>query len=301
MKRILTLLTVTFVLTIVACTEKEPEAKVKVPEPVDVFLNHVYVVVDSVTYSDIANSRFIINEFADFIQTTSSTDDNETWTGTYLSGEKTYLEILNAAQRDNSNASFCGLGFCTEQEGDIDNLKLLMQDKIDCKVDVVLRKRKAADTVFPWFKQIVCDKYRQNYVMDSWIIEYDKDYLKNMMPDASDDYHGITRKHYNKRYFDDSRYLKDVIGVTLALDKKNYDALIDKLKIFGYSVVQDGVKALCKGEGIEYEIVPAALGQIGIQKVKFSLLRPKEGEKLYTFGSDSKLIFYDDLVAEWFF
>ncbi len=301
MKRLFTFFVITLVLSITACTEKQVEQVPKEVEPVDVFLNHVYVVVDSTTYEDIASSKFIIHEFADFIQATSSTEDEDSWTGTYLSGKKTYLEILNAAQRDNSNASFCGLGFCTETVNDIDNLKYLMREKVDCDVDVVLKKRKSADTVFPWFRQIVCKKFRQNYVLDTWILEYDKDYLKNMLPDAPSDSWGITREHYNKRYFDEERYLKDIISVTIALDRKNYEALINKFQIFGYDVVKDGVRTFCKGEGVEYEILPAALGQIGVQKIKFSLLKPKEGEKLYTFGADSKLIFYDGLMAEWIF
>ncbi len=301
MERKLTLLIVTIVFALVACTEKKVEQIPQTVEPVDVLLNHVYVVVDSATYNDISSSKFIIHQFADFIQSTSSTEDDETWTGTYLSGEQTYLEILNASQRDNSNASFCGLGFCTETIGDIENLKVLMQNKIDCDVNVVLRKKKAADTVFPWFKQIICEKYKQNYVMDTWILEYDQDYLKNMLPNGSSDDWGITRKHYNKRYFDDSRYLKDITGVTVALDKKNYEALVHKFEIFGYLVIKDGIKTLCKGQGVEYKIIPASLGQVGIQKIKFSLLKAKEGEKLYTFGEDSKIIFYDNLTAEWYF
>lgn len=301
MMRLFTFLLVTLALSMAACTEKQVEQTPKEVEPVDVFLNHVYVVVDSSTYEDIASSKFIMHEFADFIQATSSTDDDESWTGTYLSGEQTYLEILNASQRSNSNASFCGLGFCTEEVGDIENLKYLMQDQIDCNVDLVLKKRKSADTVFPWFRQIVCEKFKQNYVLDTWILEYDENYLKNMLPDGTSEDWGITRKHYNKRYFDESRYLKDVTGVTLALDRKNYDALVKKFQIFGYDVVKDGVRTLCKGQGIEYELVPAALSQIGVQKIKFSLLKAKEGEKLYQFGEDSKLIFYDGLTAEWIF
>ncbi len=301
MKRLFTFLLLVIAISFTACKEKQVEQKPTEVAPVDVFLNHVYVVVDSSTYEEIAHSKFIIHEFADFIQATSSTDDDESWTGTYLSGEKTYLEILNASQRHNSNASFCGLGFCTENEGDIENLKLLMRDKVDCNVDVVLKKRKSADTIFPWFKKIVCEKFKQNYVMDSWILEYDKNYLKNMLPDAPASDWGITRKHYNKRYFDDSRYLKDITGVTLALDRKNYDALVQKFQIFGYSVIKDGVRTLCKGQGITYEIIPAALGQIGVQKIKFSLIKPKQEDKLYSFGKDSKLIFYDNLTAEWIF
>jgi len=63
-----------------------------------VYVNHFFLIIDSATYKDIVESEFIKNEFATLEERTTVSNNNESWTGAYIYGESTYIEIFNSSK-----------------------------------------------------------------------------------------------------------------------------------------------------------------------------------------------------------
>ena len=57
-------------------------------------LNHIYIVLDSETYNNLFDSSFMEKELGN-IKSTSVTTTDDSWSGKYFFGKKSYLEFFN--------------------------------------------------------------------------------------------------------------------------------------------------------------------------------------------------------------
>src|SRR5262245_25938423 len=83
------------------------------------YFNHAYTVLDRTTADAIENSDYL-RDFASFeIRTT--TGGGTTWTGRYLYGQHTYLELFAEGDLPGQDAEFgsAGMGVMTEHAGDL--------------------------------------------------------------------------------------------------------------------------------------------------------------------------------------
>ena len=91
----------------------------KLPE---IYLNHIYIVLDSGTLSHLSDSSFISNKYGN-IKVSSATTAKESWSGIYLSGKNSYFEFFSTKGYKGATLGDCGLVFMTVQSNKIWDIK----------------------------------------------------------------------------------------------------------------------------------------------------------------------------------
>ncbi len=81
--------------------------------------NHLYITLDAETLESIGQSEFISQEFCTISRDTVKTD-TESWTGIYLRGKHSYLELFPPGGAEGLREGFSGIGFNSQQAGEMD-------------------------------------------------------------------------------------------------------------------------------------------------------------------------------------
>ena len=264
-----------------------------------VYLNHLFLVPDEQTYQDISQSGFLMNEFSGFAERTT-VSSNESWAGTYLYGETTYMEFLKAEEPSGPAEGNCGIGFGVDRPDELKAVQERLQEQIAAPVTRSLTTNKRGTGDIPWFHSIGVDYPDLDWSFHTWVMEYHADYLKRRYPDLSHSEVDITRKKYNSHQFNKERYFGKVIGISLALPAGQADRFAEQLVAFGYDVRKVGKQEIFSGPEIEITVIRDAATS-GVTELTLSLMRKKTGQMVYRFGSKSKLTFNSDMTAIWTF
>ena len=80
----------------------------------EVVLNHLSVVLDVATAHDVATNAFLKDAFASVSQKSNVSNDGKRWSGTYLYGERTYVEAYEAGPAQGEPGS-SGIAFGVER------------------------------------------------------------------------------------------------------------------------------------------------------------------------------------------
>lgn len=264
-----------------------------------VYLNHIYVTVDSSTYSDICNSDYIKKKFANIKTKTIKADSNDSWTGTYIYGQNTYIEIFNSGNEINRGQS--GIAFGTEICGGVDSLFKSLTDSGKKFIKKDLRHLRTETGEIPWFYQLYSTKEDSNSILSSWLMEYLIEYVKYKYPDIDPETINITRELYIHNSYKKDLLFKDIIEVEFALDEFDYKELHQELILYGYKIERMGKKLIGEGPNINIIIIDKTKEKSGICRIKFSLNENINRDKTIYFGNKAKLILRTDKTAEWHF
>jgi hypothetical protein len=272
-----------------------PQSLKSLPE---VYLNHLYIVLDKQTYDDIGASEFMRNEFAAFKQETTVSDGSASWTGTYIYGEQTYLEFFNSEYETDLKQGMSGIAFGVEET---DAIKLIQNqlNQVGGKVESVLRTVEINERQVPWFYKLHIEYPNEILKLDRWMMEYHQDYLRERRSNFKAEENGITRKQYLMRTYKPERYLKNIFEITVALSQKEANRFVKELEAFKFKIETRGAKKVCVGSDIKL-IITQQTETEGIKEVKLTLSRKKKGQKIYKFGGRSALRF-NGKMATWTF
>ncbi len=136
-----------------------------------VSLNHIYIVLDSVTYNHLFDSAFIDQKIGD-VKSRSVTTATDSWSGKYLYGKNSYIEFFSDQSYEGAVVGDCGLGFITLTSGDIWKIKKHWEPGT---ADAVL-----ADTIIsmesdgkdqPWYYAIYLPSNDSVEHFATWIME----------------------------------------------------------------------------------------------------------------------------------
>lgn len=263
-----------------------------------VFLNHFYAVLDAETYEAIGSSDFLRAEFAAFEQRSTLTGDGESWTATYFYGRETYFEFFEASAAD--PAGIAGIGLGVDAPGDLESVRKRLADEGFPVVSGGPVTRVREEERIPWFHWVGFEDGPEDPAFSVWIMQYHEDYLRLWNPGLPPEEDGITREHHRAIEFEPSRYLRDVVGLTLALTPRQSERLLGTLSALGYETAVAAGVSTARGPGIEFRIVDARPGVRGVTEIRMSLQRPKTGETTFQFGH-SILTFDSDSFATWRF
>ncbi len=304
------LLTETFVQT--SCTGTSycnvPPPLVADPTPVP-GLSHAMVTVDSATYRAIVASPFLRDELGVFETRTTMREGGRVYSGTYLYGRETYLEIQQSAPggpREGLGQLYLG----TDAEGDLHRVmaRVVARGGGPVTYAFAIRRRDGEDV--PWFHsaRVLPVPYGprgtpsgEDALFRLFLLEWHPDYLRRWMPDLPADSAGVSRAAYLARQWRPDRYLRDIIGVTYALDSAETASLASRLTSLGYDVREERDTVQAVTAGFTVTVVPATLGRHGLVMLRLALQRPKEGERVYRFGPRSELRFGSGREATWTF
>ena len=287
-------------LIIVLLTSCIPKDKIQHNKSI-VFINHLYLYLNSSTYSDISNSDFLKEQFAYVETRTTHADSNSSWTGTYIYGQNTYIEFFDIGE--NENKGYTGIGFGVEVENGIDSLHKHFTGLGMENVSKGLRHRQIEDREIPWFYWLgfsIVDTTVTN-ILGTWVMEYNYEYMKYKFPDKNPDSLKITRKYYNQKSYRSDLLLKDIIEIEIALENLESNIVINELILYGYSIKRKEEKVICIGPEIKIIIIPRSKNKSGISKLMFSLTAELAEQKIITFGESSKLVINKNRTASWYF
>ena len=270
------------------------------PKPL-AYLNHVYVTLDSTTYSSLCNSDFLKDNLANTITKTVTVDSTSSWTGTYVWGENTCIEFFNIGEDENKGYS--GIAFGVESENGIDSLYQHFIDLGITNAGTFLRHRQVEDTEIPWFNMLgfFIEDTTVAFIVNTWAMEYKYEYMKHKYPDTNPDSLDITRKCYNQKEYRSELLLKDIIEIELALDEPDHNKLLEELKNYGYQIEQNGKLTIGNGPDIRIILRAKSENRSGICRIKFSLTDKQYEQQTVLFGDKSKLTLNADRTAEWYF
>ena len=237
------------------------------------FYNHAYGVFDRETADAVEHSAYL-REFANFQVRTTTGAGGDTWTGRYLYGRETYVEVFGVGDVPDTELGFAGMGVSTERDGDLDTVVERLQAAGITDPIEFLQTRDFGDGVpVPWFDAIFTSEQFDTF--GAWAMEYRPEYLadprSNVEPPSFPG--DVSRERYlNDGYRD--HLMRDITGVHLAVTELDLNNSVSLLRAGGFSVktVPDGVVAVRGGTTIRFEEVP--VDQVGLRSVEFSLNRP---------------------------
>ncbi|MEX2179581.1 MAG: DUF5829 family protein [Gemmatimonadaceae bacterium] len=260
----------------------------RTPSRPEVALNHINVVLDSGTLAAVESSTFLANEFSHYRKATNRTADGQSWTGVYLFGERTYLELFPRGARGGVGLS--GLALSVEQPHAIDSVVAWF----DAKFDVPIRRRLVEGVregkSFPWFHSVSVDHDRGDslWQVHSWVMENHPEFYRVVQQDTTGPADDISRKRYLKRRYDPQRMVREIVGVSLALHPTIGEQLRGELEALGWRIEGGVERGSYRAVGSEAGIIvaPIAAGDpYGIREIHFALNRGPATVQVYELGN----------------
>ncbi|WP_447041892.1 DUF5829 family protein [Streptomyces sp. DSM 118878] len=233
------------------------------------FYNHSYGVLDRETADAIEHSDYL-PRFADF-EVRTTTGSQGSWTGRYLKGRETYLELFGVGDLPDTEFGAAGLAVSTERAGDFATvLKRLRDAGIEKPVEFRQTRDFGDGVPVPWFDAVfTTDQYD---AFGTWAMEYRPEYFAD--PRGKTEPAGHPGDVGRERYLPDTyreRLMRDVTSVRLAVTARDLDNSVPLLRAGGFRVrdVAGGVIADGGGTTIRLDAVPR--DQIGLKQYTFAL------------------------------
>jgi hypothetical protein len=263
------------------------------------FYNHSYGVFDRETADAIEHSDYL-REFANFQVRTTTGTGGQTWTGRYLMGRETYLELFgvgDVAGQDGTLGS-AGLGLSTERAGDLATVTARLKDEGVTDPVEFLQTRDFGDGVpVPWFDAILTTTEYDAF--GAWAMEYRPEYFAdprgNTEPPSSPGDVG------RERYLSDdyrTHLMRDVTSVRIAVTEGDLADTVPLLRAGGFAVrTLPGGDVVAEGGGTTIRLDPVPRDQAGMQRITMSLNQPVKyrhveqlGHSTLTVGPGSRAV-----------
>lgn len=234
------------------------------------FLNHSYTVLDAETAAAVAHNAYL-RRFGAFQKRTTSNGET-TYSGYYLLGRQTYLEMFPPAAlpAPDDRAGASGLALSPDVAGAIGGIKRRMTALgADDPLDVVQTKEVDGEQI-PWFRVVApTTTYRAAF---PWVMEYRRSYFADPRTHSEpgngpDD---VSRERYNPDTYR-RRLMRDVVSVDLGAPSADLPAMATTLRAAGLRVTErrGEVCGAGRSERVTVRAVPRA--RAGWQEIGFRL------------------------------
>lgn len=213
-----------------------------------VHVNHVALVLDSADLKAIKNSDFIKNEFAAISTRTTKADNGGSWTGTYLYGIDSYLELTV------TSAWPSGLSLSVDRVGEI--LKVDSSLKKSFKTELRSRERMLDGKLIPWFSALAISDsaFFSTSHLYFWVMEYKPEYFdyKHWANNGK----LLTATAYLKEFDKDrqNKILKRFTGATFKLTKQENQYLTSFLLNCGCR--RTGANSFVSPDNFSFRLMP---------------------------------------------
>ncbi|MFS8099727.1 DUF5829 family protein [Lentzea alba] len=237
------------------------------------FYNHAWGTFDRSTADAIEHSAYL-REFADFEVRTTTGVDGSVWTGRYLRGRETYLEIFGIGDVGGQDGELgaAGLGLSTERDGDIGTIKSRLTAAGHTPIEFLQTRDFGDQKPVPWFDALFTfEKYDR---FGAWAMEYRDEYFAdprgNTQPARFPG--DVGRERYLPDRYKD-KLMRDVTLVRIAVTARDLASTKPLLRAGGFAVrtFPGGVEASRGGTTMRFDEVP--MGRTGLKRVEFELNR----------------------------
>lgn len=286
-------------------SQTAPRSKQSTPVP---GLSHAMVTVDSSTYAAILASRFLREELGALEVRTTAREGGRSYSGAYLYGRETYLEIQVSTGRARDGLGQLYLG--TDVEGDLHRVIDGLLARGGGPVTYGMATRYRGAQAVPWFYAagVLPPPYGVAGAVGGAeprfrlsLLEWHPQFLRGWFDDIPAESASVSRAAYLAHLWKPNRYVRDIVGITYALDQDEIVAAANRLTLLGYNVTtrQDTTTAIARDLTVTF--VRAIGAAHGLVALHLTLQRMKEGERVYRFGPRSELRFGDGRDATWVF
>lgn len=262
------------------------------------FVNHVYGVLDRAT-ADAASGSELLRDLGSFdVRTVHA--DGETWTGRYLSGRTTYVEIFGEDDVEGDPVGSTGIALSPDRTGGLDEIeRALTRSRDEPAIERSTRVRRYDDDELPWFDAL--SNAVEAELSHLWVMEYDPRYLEDPRSRSgpSAGVGDVSRQRYLAGSYDPTLPLLDLTQVEIAVTR---DDLIRNLPLFraaGLEVTETDDGARVHDGDVVLHLAVTGRSDTGLRRIRMSLSSPvpRREEAL---GS-STLVMGPDATATWTF
>jgi hypothetical protein len=238
--------------------------------------NHAYGVLDRVTADAIENSDYL-KRFANFEIRTTTGAGGQTWTGRYLLGRETYLELFEVGDLPGEDGKLGsgGMGISTECADDLTTVTERLRDQGVTNPVKFGQTRDFGDgKPVPWFDSLfTTDRYDTFGV---WAMEYRPEYFADPRSDTEPGQHpnDVGRERYLSDNYRHHR-MRDVTGIHIAITARDLANSVPLLRAGNFDIRHSpdgGIIARGDDTTIRFDVVPR--DQVGLRQVELSLNWP---------------------------
>ena len=136
----------------------------------EIYLNHVYIVLDSVTYQHLFDSSVLTQKLVYTLQYSTQTNQSS-YTGKYLAGKNGYLEFFTTASHSRLPEGSIGLGFMTFKSNDINKVKQYWEHTIKDSISLKTVQTMDNGKTRPWYYGLELYKTDSNGSIKVWLME----------------------------------------------------------------------------------------------------------------------------------
>jgi hypothetical protein len=252
------------------------------------YFNHAYAVVDRETADAIEDSDYL-REFANFeVRTTTGAD--KTWTGRYLYGRETYLELFGTGDLPGQDAAFgsTGMGLSTEQDGDLATVTdRLVAEGVTEPIEFQQTRDFGDGVPVPWFDAILTTVEYDSF--GAWGMEWRPEYFADPRGRTEPPSHpgDVGRERYLSDAYRD-HLMRDVTAIRIAVTQRDLDSTVPLLRAGGFHVrpaPHGGIVARSGATTLRFDVVPAT--QVGLRQVNLSLNHPPTHRHVEQIGNST--------------
>jgi hypothetical protein len=240
-------------------------------------LNHFWAALDDETARAIVTSDYL-KSFAHVVVNTVTAAGNRQWTGRYLRGRQTYVELFSVADLVASGApariGASGIGISGDTPGVLDALEQRLR-AAGLPTTVTMERRRFNTREVDWYRQLALVSARPEQDINSsiWAMEYVPSFFDD--PEAGKEAaEGPGDVISRERYLDDGyadHLMRDVTGLELAVSNDDVPAIEAMFRAAGFQVSRNAATLTAHGSDFDcvIDVVPAA--EIGLRRVEFVL------------------------------
>ncbi|MDR2235156.1 MAG: DUF5829 family protein [Chryseobacterium sp.] len=197
-------------------------------------LNHIYFVLDSASFEEVKSNKQLM-QWANWDKGLPDFDpvDNKSTTA-YLRGKSTYLEIMGPNNKFGEKTGSIGIGFSWDVYGEF-------SDSIDKKLKKKKLKFEKSESTWDFGNKKILwySAYYTNLKgsLGTWYAFYNPDFLTHLyhMP-----YAFFTREAFLNNKINKDRAIKDLSGMILDCNIKDYHKMTEEFATFGITAKDSG-------------------------------------------------------------
>lgn len=252
-------------------------------------LNHFWAALDDETARAIVTSDYL-QRFAHLVVHTVTAAGNRQWTGRYLRGRQTYVELFSVADLVSSGApariGASGIGISGDTPGMLDALGQRLR-AAGIPAAITMERGRLKTREVDWYRQLhlVSARAEQDINSSIWAMEYVPSFFDD--PETGKEAaEGPGDVISRERYIDDGyadHLMRDVTRLELAVSNDDAPAIEAMLRAAGFQVARNAPTLTAHGSDFDclIDIVPA--DEIGLRRVEFvmnSAVRSKHVEMI---------------------
>jgi hypothetical protein len=212
----------------------------QIKDSAKVVISHIFFCIDSITYQNLLKDEFVAKVFANTREMSSNTL-TDSWTGKYLNGRQSYVEVFmpdNKKDKPELGDKFGDLSivFRTKKAGDINEInQLIAADKKAANFKVM--EYEDSGKIIAFNQNLYLSNIKLQETFRPYIEEFTVEFLKLRGFNDSEIRSGVTEEQFRekrrgKKY---EKLYDNIEKIELTLNEEEFDYLTQTLKYLGFS------------------------------------------------------------------